>query len=116
MTLRPNSIVRTVLMAKDGKARGVSYLDRLTRQDYEAEAKVVVLAASSLESTSILLNSAPGGLGNSSGVTGAHYLMDQISGGAVTGLLTKLKGGPRAATTARTAASSETSARSTPSS
>lgn len=93
LTLRPNSIVRTVLMGQNGKARGVSYFDRLTRQDYEAEGKVVVLAASSLESTRILLNSAPRGLGNSSGVLG-HYLMDQISGGAVTGLPTKLKGGP----------------------
>lgn len=93
MTLRPDSIVRTVLMGRDGKARGVSYIDRLTRQDYEAEGKVIVLAASSLESTRILLNSAPGGLGNSSGVLGC-YLMDQISGGGVTGLLTKLKGAP----------------------
>ncbi len=91
MTLRPNSVVRAVLMGKDGRARGVSYVDRNTRLDYEARAKYVILAASTLESTRILLNSAPGGLGNSSGVLG-HYLMDQIAGASVSGFLPQLRG------------------------
>ena len=93
MTLRPNSIVRAVLTREGNRARGVSYIDRLTRQDYQAEARAVILAASSLESTRILLNSARGGLGNSSGLLG-NYLMDQISGGGVSGFLTRLKGSP----------------------
>jgi choline dehydrogenase-like flavoprotein len=91
MTLRPDSVVRAVLMGKDGKARGVSYFDRLSKQEYEAKGKYVIVAASTLESTRILLNSAPKGLGNSSGVLG-HYLMDQIAGASVTGFLPQLYG------------------------
>lgn len=93
MTLRPESVVRAVLMAKDGKARGVAYIDRLTKMEYEAKAKYVIIAASTLESTRILLNSAPKGLGNSSGTLG-HYLMDQVSGASVSGFMPKLRGTP----------------------
>lgn len=93
MTLRPESVVRAVLMGKDGKARGVAYIDRLTKMEYEAKAKYVIVAASTLESTRILLNSAPKGLGNSSGTLG-HYLMDQVSGASVTGFMPKLRGTP----------------------
>ncbi|MBI1353197.1 MAG: GMC family oxidoreductase [Acidobacteria bacterium] len=93
MTLRPNSIVRAVLTGKDGKAQGVSYVDRVTKQDYEARGRIIIVAASSLESTRILLNSAPDGLGNSSGVLG-HYLMDQVAGSGVTGYLPQLYDGP----------------------
>jgi choline dehydrogenase-like flavoprotein len=91
MMLRPDSIVRSILMADGGTARGVSYIDRNTRRDYEARGRYVIVAASTLESTRILLNSANGGLGNSSGVLG-HYLMDQISGASVTGFLPQLRG------------------------
>jgi choline dehydrogenase-like flavoprotein len=91
MTLRPDSVVRSVLMGKDGRARGVSYLDRLTKREYEAKAKFVIVAASTLESTRILWNSADGGLGNSSGVLG-HYIMDQVSGASVSGIFPKLRG------------------------
>ncbi|MHB8734417.1 MAG: GMC family oxidoreductase [Terriglobales bacterium] len=83
-TLIPNAMVHQVLMDQvTGKARGVSYVDRNTRQSREVTAKVVLLCAQALESTRILLNSAPGGLANSSGVLG-HYLMDHIwvGGGA----------------------------------
>src|SRR5208282_2332678 len=46
-TLRPYSVVRTVLTDKDtGKARGVTYIDAQNRQGYEAYAKAVVLGAS----------------------------------------------------------------------
>ncbi len=91
MTLRPDSVVRSVLMGKDGKANGVSYIDRLTGQDYEAKGKFVVVAASTLESTRILLNSSDDGLGNSSGMLG-HYVMDQVSGASVSAFLPQLRG------------------------
>jgi choline dehydrogenase-like flavoprotein len=91
MTLRPDSVVRAVLTGADGKARGVSYIDRLTKQEYEARGKTVIVAASALESTRILLNSAPHGLGNSSGVLG-HYVMDQVAGASVSGILPQLRG------------------------
>jgi choline dehydrogenase-like flavoprotein len=80
----PNAMVYQVLMdKKTHKANGVSYVDRITRETREIRAKTVVLCAQALESTRILLNSAPGGLGNSSGVLG-EYLMDHmwVAGGA----------------------------------
>jgi choline dehydrogenase-like flavoprotein len=74
----PNAMVYQVLMdPKTHKARGVSYVDRVTRETREIRAKSVVLCAQALESTRILLNSAPGGLANSSGVLG-EYLMDHM--------------------------------------
>ncbi len=91
MVLRPDSIVRAVLMADGGKARGVSYIERNSKLDYDARGRHFIVAASTLESTRILLNSAPGGLGNSSGVLG-HYLLDQISGASVSGFLPRLRG------------------------
>lgn len=91
MTLRPDSIVRAVLTGKDGKARGVSYIDRLTKQEYEARGKAVIVAASTLEGTRILFNSSKDGLGNSSGVLG-HYVMDQVSGASVSGIFPQLRG------------------------
>ena len=69
------------------KATGVLYIDRHTREPREVRARTVILAAQTLESTRILLNSAtrqyPNGLANSSGVLG-HYLMDHmwVVGGA----------------------------------
>jgi choline dehydrogenase-like flavoprotein len=84
----PNAMVYQVLMdPATSKARGVVYVDRVTRQVREVRAKVVVLCAQALESVRILFNSATkgheGGLGNSSGVLG-QYLMDHmwVAGGA----------------------------------
>src|SRR5215813_3621680 len=69
LTLVSDAVVSHVMMGDNGKARGVYYVDRVTRAHREALAKVVVVAASALESTRILLNSSssrfPGGLGNS---------------------------------------------------
>jgi len=69
------------------QAKGVLYIDRLTREPKEVQARVVVLSAQALESARILMNSAteqaPNGLANSSGALG-HYLMDHlwVAGGA----------------------------------
>lgn len=80
LTLRPDAIVSHIIVDEDsGKAKGVAFIDRLTHKSSEVFGKVVVLCASTIESTRILLNSAtqqhPTGLGNSSGLLG-HYLMD----------------------------------------
>jgi choline dehydrogenase-like flavoprotein len=83
-TLIPNAMVYKVLTdPSTHRARGVLYIDRLTREAKEVSARVVVLSAQALESARILLNSAPGGLANSSGALG-HYLMDHlwVAGGA----------------------------------
>jgi choline dehydrogenase-like flavoprotein len=84
----PNAMVYQVLMDNEtNKARGVIYVDRVTRQVREVHAKTVVLCAQALESARILLNSSTtryaNGLANSSGVLG-HYLMDHlwVAGGA----------------------------------
>ncbi len=81
-TLISNAMVHKVLMDRDTRrARGVLYVDRVTRQTREIYARVVILCAQAQESVRILLNSAnpqdPNGLGNSSGVLG-HYLTAHI--------------------------------------
>lgn len=74
-----NAMVREVLTDENGRATGVSYVDKTDRQEYRVKAKVVVLAASACSSARILLNSKsqahPNGLANSSNVVG-KYLHD----------------------------------------
>ena len=74
-----NSMVREVLTNDEGKATGVSFVNKEDRKEYSLNAKVVVLAASACSSARILLNSKsaqhPNGLGNSSDVVG-RYLHD----------------------------------------
>ncbi|HEX2781391.1 MAG TPA: GMC family oxidoreductase [Gemmatimonadaceae bacterium] len=74
LTLITNAMAREVTVGKDGKATGVSYIDKRTGGDMHVRARVVVLAASACESARILLNSKssqfPQGLGNSSGRVG----------------------------------------------
>jgi len=76
-----------------GRASGVAYIDRESRAPREIRAKVVILCASTIESTRLLLNSAPGGLANSSGVLG-HYLMDHVYRGGASGELPDLPAKP----------------------
>ena len=73
-----------------GLASGAAYVERATRRPREIRAKVVVLCASTLESTRILLNSAPGGLSNSSGVLG-RYLMDHMYGAVISGRMPQIE-------------------------
>lgn len=85
LTIRPNSAVsRLVIDEQTGLARGLSFVDRLTKQVHEVATPVIVLCASALESVRILLNSAsnrhPQGVGGSSGVLG-RYLCDHVSFG-----------------------------------
>ena len=80
MTLRPNSIVNSIIYDKETKkATGVRVIDAETNETHEFYAKIVFLCASALGSTFILLNSAndemPNGMGNASGELG-HNLMD----------------------------------------
>ena len=96
MELRPNSTVSEVLVdAKTGKATGVRVIDSVTRQVQEFHARVVILAASTLESTRLMLNSKsrqyPNGVANSSGAVG-HYFCEHIMGPGARGFLPMLKG------------------------
>lgn len=91
LTLMCDTVVSHVLMNPDNRAGGVRYVRRADKRDGELRARFVILAASSLENTRLMLNSRSGGLANSSGVLG-HYLMDQVSGAGVSGFLPALKG------------------------
>src|SRR6266850_264218 len=98
LTLRTNSIAYEVMVdKKTGKASGVAFLDAETGKAYEAKAKVVVVAASTLESARLLLlsksNSHPNGIGNSSGHVG-HNFCEHIMGPHITGLVKDLVGKP----------------------
>jgi choline dehydrogenase-like flavoprotein len=74
-----NAMVREVLTNSEGKATGVSYINKSDRKEYTLRAKVIVLAASACSSARILLNSKspqhPNGLGNSGNTVG-KYLHD----------------------------------------
>ena len=78
-----NSMVRTVTTNKEGKATGVSFIDKEENKEYKLKGKVVILAASACSSARILLNSKskqhPNGLGNSSDLVG-KYLHDSTGG------------------------------------
>jgi len=84
LTIRMNTIVREVLLDRDGLARGVSYVDRYTFQEGEAYGRVVVVAASAIETARLLLNSKsglfPNGLANSSGQVGRN-LVENVTAG-----------------------------------
>ncbi len=79
-----NAMVREVTTNTEGKATGVSYINKEDRKEYKLKGKMVVLAASACSSARILLNSKskrhPNGLGNSSGVIG-KYLHDSTGSG-----------------------------------
>jgi choline dehydrogenase-like flavoprotein len=76
-----NAMAREVTMDANGKATGVIYIDKTTRQEHRVQGRVVVLAASSAESVRIMLNSKssrfPNGIANSSGLVG-KYIMDTV--------------------------------------
>ena len=82
LTIVPNAIAREVTVdSKTGLVNGVSVVDRHSKREYHVAARVLMVGASTLESTRLLLNSRsrlfPNGLANSSGVLG-HYLFDQF--------------------------------------
>jgi len=81
LTMVTGAMAREVLLGKDGKAEGVSYIDKATRTEKRVSARAVVLAASACESARLLLNSTsaqfPNGLANSSGAVG-RYLTDSV--------------------------------------
>jgi len=97
-TYIPNAMAYKVLMdAGPNRARGISYIDRNSREPQEVFGRSVVLCAQTYESLRILLNSAtrqyPNGLANSSGILG-HYWMDHVAGGGAAGEFPDLQARP----------------------
>ena len=90
LTLLTNAVAANIVMADGGKAKGVRYIDAETKDERTVYGKVIVLCASTLESTRLLLNS---NICNSSGALG-HYLMDNIFQGGATGTLPIKEGRP----------------------
>jgi len=80
--LRTNAIAKNVLVDDKGRAKGVAYVDRNTRQEVEVYGKTVVLAASCLETAKIMLNSKsrhwPTGIANSRGELWAQSLRSSL--------------------------------------
>jgi len=86
LVIRSNAVVSRVTVDQNsGRATGVHFIDRITRQQIDVRGRAVLLCASAVESLRILLNSTsprhPGGLGNSSGRLG-HYFMDLMLTGS----------------------------------
>ncbi len=81
LDITTDAMVYEITVGRDGRATGVSFIDRTTGKHQHAAARAVVLAASACESVRILLNSHsaqfPNGLANSSGKVG-RYLMDTV--------------------------------------
>ncbi len=96
LEIRSNAVVGRILVDDKGLAKGVQYFDRKTGAEQQVLAKVVIVGASCVDSTRILLNSKspqyPNGIGNGSDVIG-RYLSEQIRF-HVRGYLPTLAGAP----------------------
>jgi choline dehydrogenase-like flavoprotein len=75
--VRPDSVVREITVNKNGKVDGVIYFDS-DKVEKIQKAKIVVVSASALESSRLLLNSKssqyPEGLANTSGMVGKYFM------------------------------------------
>jgi len=83
LTMITGAMAREILVSNEGKAEGISYVDKATRTDKRVT-RAIVVAASACESARLLLNSKssayPGGIANSSGTVG-RYLTDSVGSG-----------------------------------
>jgi choline dehydrogenase-like flavoprotein len=77
LEIQANAVVARILVDASGRASGVQYFDRKTGAERQVKARVVVLGASAMDSTRILLNSKsthfPNGLGNGSDQLGRNF-------------------------------------------
>jgi choline dehydrogenase-like flavoprotein len=91
-----NAMAREVETDASGKATGVNFIDKVSGKDFSVKGRIVVLAASSMESVRLMLNSQsyrhPDGLGNSSGLVG-KYIMESV-GASVRGRIPALENLP----------------------
>lgn len=76
LTLRTNALARQVLVDAEGRASGVSFIDRASKREETISARLVVVSCASVESARLLLNSAcekfPHGLANSNDLVGRY--------------------------------------------
>lgn len=92
-----DAMVKEVHLDEDGKASGVTFVNRKNMEDVRVDASVVILAASACETARLMLNSKsekfPNGIANSSGQVGKN-LMDS-TGSGTSGHIPGLEGRPR---------------------
>lgn len=92
-----DAMVKEVHLNDDGKASGVTFVNRKTREDVRVDANYVILAASACETARLMLNSIsekfPSGIANTSGQVGRN-LMDS-TGADFTGYIPALEGRPK---------------------
>jgi choline dehydrogenase-like flavoprotein len=97
LELRTDALAKNILVDENGRASGVAYIDRNTKQEVEVYGKAVVVAASCVESARIILNSKsrhwPEGIANSSGQAGRN-LCDHLYGTTARGYFPQLLGQP----------------------
>lgn len=83
LTLTTHAQVYQIMTDTNGRATGARYIDKLSGEHKTAEAAIVVLAASAMESSRILLNSKnkqfPTGLANSSGQVGRNITDSNVA-------------------------------------
>ena len=98
VTVFHDCIVREVLMSDENRATGVRYLHRMHGKEGEVRGRAVVLACACVQSVALLLMSKsrrhPGGLANSSGQLGRHFI-PHFTGG-IECVLEDLRGKPAA--------------------
>ncbi len=96
LDLLPDAMAREITVDENGRATGVSFVDKRAGRERMAKARAIVLAASACESVRLLLNSRsprfPAGLANSSGLVG-KYIMDTV-GASLTGQIPLLENLP----------------------
>ena len=97
MKLVTDAMVKEVHVDENGRASGVTFVNRLTNEDIRVDADRVILAASACETARLMLNSKsalhPNGLANSSGQVGRN-LMDSL-GADIGGFIPALRGRPK---------------------
>jgi glucoside 3-dehydrogenase (cytochrome c) catalytic subunit len=94
-TLQSNAVAAEIIAdPQSGLARGVRWVDRITKKAAESYARVVMVCASTIETARLLLNSKsrqyPNGIANNNGHVGKH-LKDHIQC-SIRGFLPQLKG------------------------
>lgn len=79
LELRTDAVAKRIDVDQvSGRAVGVTYVDRVNKEEHSVRSGVVMLCASAIESVRLLLNSRstshPEGIGNSQGLLGRYFL------------------------------------------